>query len=185
MTRADIPLPGTGPTERTWSHVTRLIRDHPEVRQVRLQPDVHGVSVGFYEAPTSQTLEKIKASVQQELSGQWDISLEPEGASPILHLHRIDAHTTEVHRAHPPNEPPVIWKPIRLPAWGNRTVPPPVERNPRVMLLLAGVCGLATLAGFLMERGGAPTVPIVLCFAIAYFTGGWFAVQDVAHSLKD
>ena len=185
MTRTSPPLSNHGtPSERTWSHVARLVRDHPEVKQVRLQTDVHGVEVGFYEAPSPETLERIKTAVSQELSGQWDVSIEPDGASPILHLHRIDARTTEVHRAHPANEPPLIWKSIRLPAWRNRPVPPPIERDHRVMLVLAGVCGLSALSGFLLQRFGAGGAAGALCFAIAYLSGGWFAIQDVGHALK-
>jgi len=172
------------PSQRTWSHVARLVRDHPEVKQVRLQTDVHGVEVGFYETPSSETLERIKTAVTQELSGQWDVSIEPDGASPILHLHRIDARITEVHRAHPLHEPPLIWKSIRLPAWRNRPVPPPIERDHRVMLVLAGICGLGALSGFLLQRFGVGSAAGALCFAIAYLSGGWFAIQDVGHALK-
>jgi len=164
--------------------VARLVRDYPEVKQVRLQTDVHGVAVGFYESPSSETLERIKGAVSQELSGQWDVSIEPDGASPILHLHKIDARTTEVHCAHPANEPPVIWKSIRLPAWRNRPVPPPVERDHRVMLILAGVCGVSALTGFLLERSGNGGAVSALCFTLAYLSGGWFAIQDVGHALK-
>jgi Cd2+/Zn2+-exporting ATPase len=164
--------------------VARLVRDHPEVKQVRLQTDVHGVAVGFYESPSAETLERIKAAVSQELSGQWDVSIKPDGASPILHLHKIDARTTEVHRAHPANEPPVIWKSIRLPAWRNRPVPPPVARDHRVMLMLSGFCGVSTLTGFLLQRSGHGGAMSALCFTLAYLSGGWFAIQDVGHALK-
>ncbi len=175
---------GTTPTPRTWSRVAQLVLDYPEVKRVRLETDVHGVTVGFYEPPSQQTLEQIEAAVRQELSGQWDVSIEPDGASPILHLHKIDSHTTEVHRAHPANEPPVVWRRIRLPVWRNRPVPPPVERDHRLMLLLAAICGLSTLGGFLLQRAGVGAAPIALCFAVAYLTGGWFAAQDVAYELK-
>jgi Cd2+/Zn2+-exporting ATPase len=174
----------TTPTPRTWSRVAQLVLDYPEVKRVRLETDVHGVTVGFYEPPSQQTLEQIEAAVRQELSGQWDVSIEPDGASPILHLHKIDSHTTEVHRAHPANEPPVVWRRIRLPVWRNRPVPPPVERDHRLMLLLAVICGLSTLGGFLLQRAGVGAAPIALCFAVAYLTGGWFAAQDVAYELK-
>lgn len=172
------------PPPRTWSRIARLVQNHPEVKQVRLETDVHGVTVGFYEPPSQETLERIKSAVRHELSGQWDVSIEPDGESPILHLHKISSHTTEVHRAHPANEPPVIWRPIRLPVWRNRPVPPPVVRDHRLMLLLAVICGLGTLGGFLLQRAGLGPAPIALCFAVAYLTGGWFATQDVGHALK-
>jgi Cd2+/Zn2+-exporting ATPase len=183
VTRTTSPLSNHAtPSPRTWSHVARLVCNHPEVKQVRLQSDVHGVAVGFYESPSAETLERIKAAVSQELSGQWDVSIDPDGTSPILHLHKIDARTTEVHRAHPANEPPVIWRPIRLPAWRNRSVPP-IERDHRVMLVLAGVCGASTLTGCLLQRSGNGGVMSALCFTLAYLSGGWFAIQDVGHAL--
>src|SRR5207248_3415992 len=76
-----------------------------------------------------------------------------------------------------------IWKRMRLPVWRNRPAPP-VEHDHRVMLLLAVICGLGTLSGFPLQRAGVHGQPIVLCFAIASLTGGWFAVQDVAHALR-
>ena len=52
------------PTQHTWSRVAHLVRDHPEVKQVRLERNVHGVTVGFYEPPSDETLERIKAVVE-------------------------------------------------------------------------------------------------------------------------
>lgn len=171
------------PSPRTWSCVARLVQDHPEVKRVRLETDTHGVTVGFYEPPSPETLERIKSAVCQELSGQWDVSIEPDGESPVLHLHRIGAHTTEVHRAHPAQEPAVIWRRIRLPTWRNRPVPS-VVRDHHLMLLLAAICGLGTLCGFLFHRAGIGSTLIAICFVVAYLTGGWFATQDVWDAFK-
>ena len=96
----------------------------------------------------------------------------------------IDNYTTEFHRAHPADEPPVIWRSIALPAWRNRPFPRPVARDYRLMLLLAATCGLSTLAGFLFGRAGMPGELIAASFALAYLSGGWFATQDVWHALK-
>ncbi len=170
---------------RTWSRVARLIKDYPDLKQIRLDTDEHGIAVGFYEPPSKEALERIESAVRNELSGQWDVSIEPDGESPIVHLHKIDGHTAEFHRTHPANEPPVIWKRILLPKWRNRPFPRQIPRNHRVMLLLAAICGLSTLCGFLLEHfeaGGATAV--ALCFGIAYFAGGWFATQDVWQGLK-
>ncbi|HEX8899361.1 MAG TPA: hypothetical protein VF751_11745, partial [Chthoniobacterales bacterium] len=71
-----------------------------------------------------------------------------------------------------------------LPAWRNRPVPRPIPRDHRVMLALAIVCGLSALAGFLFERSGAAGSRLALTFFVAYLAGGWFAIQDVAHSLR-
>ena len=142
------------------------------------------MTVGFYESPTAETLEHIKAAVGRELSGDWDISLLPDGEWPALHLHRINQHAAEIHRAHPAHEPRVIWKRIPLPAWRNRPVPRAIVRNHQLMLALAGCCGLFTLGGFLAERGALPVAIIASCFTVAYLTGGWFATQDVWAGLK-
>ena len=107
----------------TWSRVVRLIEAHPDVKQVRLNINEHSVTVGFYETPSEETLNRIKTDVRAELSGQWDVSITPDNKSPTIHLHKIDNYTTEFHRAHPADEPPVIWKRIPLPAWRNRPFP--------------------------------------------------------------
>lgn len=71
-----------------------------------------------------------------------------------------------------------------LPVWRNRPVPRPIPRDHRLMLALAVVCGASALCGFLLERTGAIGITVAAAFAIAYFAGGWFAIQDVAHSLR-
>ena len=146
----------------TWSRVVRLIEAHPDVKQVRLNINEHSVTVGFYETPSEETLNQIKTDVRAELSGQWDVSIKPDDKSPTIHLHKLDNYTTEFHRAHPADEPPVIWRSIALPAWRNRPFPRPVARDYRLMLLLAATCGLSTLAGFLFGRAGMPGELIAL-----------------------
>ena len=168
----------------TWSRVVRLIEAHPDVKQVRLNINDHSVTVGFYETPSEETLNQIKTDVRAELSGEWDVSIKPDDKSPTVHLHKIGNYTTEFHRAHPADEPPVIWRSIALPAWRNRPFPRPVARDYRLMLLLAATCGLSTLAGFLFGRMGMPGELIAASFVLAYLSGGWFAAQDVWHALK-
>jgi len=180
-------LPNRGaakPSRGTWARVARLIGKHPAVKQVRLSSQDHGVTVGFYQAPSQEALDEIKSAVRRELSGDWDISLVADGEFPALHLHKISRYATEIHRDHPDNEPPIIWKSIPLPAWRNRPFPRPVPRDHRVMLLLAVACGLSTLIGFALERAGFSPAFSATFFAVAYFTGGWFATQDLWHALK-
>jgi Cd2+/Zn2+-exporting ATPase len=168
-----------------WARVARLIADHPEVKQVRLNSEDHGVTVGFYEPPSEEVLEEIKSAVRRELSGEWDVASVADGESPSLHLHKISRHTTEIHQKHPDNEPSIIWKRIPLPAWRNRPFPRPIPRDYRVMLGLAISCGISTLTGFLLQRAGFSTTASAICFAAAYITGGWFATQDVWQGLKN
>jgi Cd2+/Zn2+-exporting ATPase len=184
VTDETIPNTQADATAGTWSRVVRLIEAHPDVKQVRLNRNEHSVSVGFYETPSEETLNQIKNDVRAALAGQWDVSITPDDTSPMIHLHKIDGDTTEFHRAHPSNEPPVVWKRIPVPTWRNRPFPRPVPRDYRVMLLLAAICGLSTLAGFLLDRAGMRGEVLTPIFALAYASGGWFATQDVWHALK-
>jgi Cd2+/Zn2+-exporting ATPase len=52
------------------------------------------------------------------------------------------------------------------------------------MLVLAGLCGLGTLTGFVLERAGFSPALGAVCFAVAYLAGAWFATQDVWQGLK-
>src|SRR5436190_19981357 len=144
----------------------------------------HSVSIGFYDTPLEVTLEQIKNDVRAALSGQWDVSITPDDKSPTIHLHKLDNYTTEFHRAHPSDEPPVISKRIALPTWRNRPFPRPLTRDYRFMLLLAAICGVSTLTGFLLGRAGIRADLLTPFFALAYVCGGWFATQDVWHALK-
>ncbi len=176
--------PAAKPNHETWARVSRLIAEHPAVKQVRLNSQDHGVTVGFYQAPSNEELDEIKSAVRRELTGDWDVSIVANGEFPSLHLHKISKYATEIHRDHPENEPPIIWKSILLPAWRNRPFPRPVPRDHRVMLVLAGLCGLSTLTGFVLERAGFSPALSAVCFAVAYVAGAWFATQDVWQGLK-
>ena len=176
--------PAAKTNRETWARVARLIADHPAVKQVRLNSEDHGVTVGFYQAPSEKALDDIKSAVRRELSGNWDVFIVADGEFPALHLHKISPCTTEIHREHPDNEPPIIWKSIPLPAWRNRPFPRPVPRDYRVMLVLAGLCGISTLTGFVLQRAGVSPPLSAVCFAVAYVAGAWFATQDVWQGLK-
>ena len=89
---------GAKTNRETWTRVARLIADHPAVKQVRLDSQNHGVTVGFYQAPSKEALDEIKSAVRRELSGDWDISIEADGEFPALHLHKVSRYTTEIHR---------------------------------------------------------------------------------------
>ncbi|HEY2799708.1 MAG TPA: cation-translocating P-type ATPase [Chthoniobacterales bacterium] len=57
--------------------------------------------------------------------------------------------------------------------------PPPY----RVLLLLAGLCGLCTLCGFLLQKTGSPPWLFVSLFVAAYLAGGWFASVELGREL--
>ena len=59
-----------------------------------------------------------------------------------------------------------------------------MPRDYRFMLLLAAICGVSTLTGFLLGRAGIRGELLMPFFALAYVSGGWFATQDVWHALK-
>ena len=52
----------------------------------------------------------------------------------------------------------------------------------QVMLLLAALCGLGTLAGFLLESRWPVFATVV--FLLAYLNGGWFACRDLVGELR-
>ncbi|HEY6111228.1 MAG TPA: cation-translocating P-type ATPase [Chthoniobacterales bacterium] len=169
-----------------WPHIARIIARHPELKRIRLKNGTRqrGIALGFYEPPSEATLERIESAVRAELSEDWDVQVEPDRESPVIHLHKIDNETAEFHRAHPLNEPAVIWRRMQLPRWRNRPFPRPVPRDYRVMLLLAAICGVSALAGFSLSRIGFYALVTAFCFMLAYVAGGWFAAQDMWQALK-
>jgi Zn2+/Cd2+-exporting ATPase len=165
------------------SRVTRLFEKEPEIKQLRLDTHSGKISIGFYGPPSPERFARIQRAVRREFDGAWDISIHSE-LSRLFHRHHLNDHVEEFHRSHPAREPRLIWKRILLPRWRNRPVPAATIRDFRFMLLLAGVCGLSTLSGFLFQRVGFSGLLVAPLFAIAYFTGGWFATQDFWHALK-
>jgi Cd2+/Zn2+-exporting ATPase len=165
------------------SRVTRLFQEEPEIKQLRLDTDSRKISIGFYDVPSLERFDRIQCAVRREFEGEWDISVDADAGSPLFHRHRINHQVTEFHRSHAANEPRLIWKRVLLPRWRNRPVPPTI-RDFRVMLVLAGICGLSTLSGFVLQHAGFSGTTIVLPFVVAYLAGGWFATQDFWHALK-
>ncbi|HZR78414.1 MAG TPA: cation-translocating P-type ATPase [Chthoniobacterales bacterium] len=164
--------------------VERMLALYPNVKQLRINSNAREIDLGFYETPSPGLLRRVTATVHQEFDGRWRIAANPSGQWPLFHEHQINDHILEFHRAHPPQESPLIWKRVRLPQWRNRPIPPATEHNYQLMLVLAGLCGLSTLAGFVLVRAGFSNVAVPIVFAIAYFCGGWFAAQDVVRGLK-
>ena len=111
----------------TWSRVVRLIEAHPDVKQVRLNINEHSVSVGFYETPSQETLNRIKTDVRAaalRTNGMYRSRL-------MINRRRSICTSSTITRPNfialiPADEPPVIWKSIPLPAWRNRPFPRPV-----------------------------------------------------------
>ena len=168
----------------TTDQIARILERYPDVKQARLDPSRHTLNIGFYRLPSANVLADIESTVRRELSGDWNIALKSIESSGEFHQHQIEGGAMEFHRPHPLGEPKILWRRILLPAWRNRPVPPAIIRDYRIMLLLAGICGLSTFTGFLLERVGYNGPPIAICFAVAYIAGGWFAIQDVWHALK-
>ena len=164
--------------------VARLFETHPEIKQVRVNAAERRLELAFHsELPPPGALERIDAAARAEFSGEWNIAVHTE-INGTFHHHQIDAQTIEYHRKHPTREPPLIWRHVALPAWQNRPSKVEVEQDHRVMLLLAGICGVCTLTGFLLQKTAVPVWPIAALFTVAYFTGGWFAIQDVGRALR-
>jgi len=168
----------------TTDQIARILERYPDVKQVRLDPSRHTLDIGFYRLPSANVLADIESTVRRELSGDWNIALKSIESSGEFHQHQIEGGAMEFHRPHPLGEPKILWRRILLPAWRNRPVSPAIIRDYWIMLLLAGICGLRTFTGFLLERVGYNGPPIAICFAVAYIGGGWFAIQDVWHALK-
>src|SRR5262249_13504783 len=59
---------------------------------------------------------------------------------------------------------------------------PPSRARYQLMLALAVLCGLLTLAGFLCQAR-QPTLAATL-FVFAYLSGGWFAVIELAGQIR-
>ena len=162
----------------------RILAQHPEVKQIRIDSGAREIDLGFYRSPPKKLLQRLTAGVHREFDGEWRISVAKNGRSPLFHEHHLNDHVLEFHRAHPPNEAQVIWKRIPLPQWRNRPVPPAVPHDHRIMFVLVAICGGCTLIGFLLQRAGFSNAWCIAPFVFAYLSGGWFATCDVWRGLK-
>jgi Cd2+/Zn2+-exporting ATPase len=174
----------TETTQDVDARVARLLARESDIKQVRIDDKARTIDVGFYGEPTKELLRNVEAAVRHEFIGNWKLSTHSESGSGQVHHHKVNDHIEEFHRAHPQDEPEVVWKHLTFPKWRNRPVPPAMVRDYRVMLTLAGACGLSALAGFVLDRSHHATGFVAPFFIIAYIFGGWFATQDVCRGLK-
>lgn len=174
--------------------VARIFRRHPEIQQLRVDTQKQSVEVAFgKELPDKQALDKIHSAVHHEFAPAWEACDKEQEtcdecqhhveADDLFHQHRVDKDIVEFHRKHTEDEPPLIWQKVKLPVWQNRPVPEEHEHNHHVMLFLAAVCGVSTLAGWLLHPTQFAWIAH-LCFAIAYVTGAWFPAQEVFEELR-
>lgn len=166
------------------ARVTRLLAKELDIQQLRVDQTARKIGIGFYREPSKELLARTEEAVRQEFTGDWQIFAHSDKPSAQFHRHKVNDHITEFHRPHPTQEPRLIWKNVVLPKWQNRPVPPTTTRDYRIMLALAGVCGLAALTGFALQRAQPNGGVAGAFFAIAYISGGWFATQDVWQALK-
>ena len=166
------------------ARVARLLAQELNIKQLRVDESARKIDLGFYHEPSQELLAQTERAVRRQFAGDWQIFAHSNNESPFFHRHTVNDHIAEFHRAHPKHEPQLIWKHIALPKWQNRPVPPSTTRDYRIMLGLAGLCGLSALAGFALQRAQFNGGLIAAFFTIAYISGGWFATQDVWHGLK-
>jgi Cd2+/Zn2+-exporting ATPase len=166
------------------SRVARILARELDVKQIRVDAHARKIDVGFYKPPSKELLQRIQSEALREFDGDWEISVKPSEPSPLFHRHQINDHIAEFHRAHPANEPRLIWKGIPLPQWRNRPVPPATARDYRIMLVLVAACAITGLTGFVLQHAACPAWSIAMAFTAAYIAGGWFATQDVWIGLK-
>ena len=166
------------------ARVARLLARELDIKQLRVDESARKIDIGFYREPSKELLAQAQEAVRREFTGDWQIFAHSDNDSPLFHRHKVNHHIAEFHRAHPSQEPRLIWKHIFLPKWQNRPVPPATTRDYRIMLALAGACGLSALAGFALQRAQLNGGFVAVFFTIAYISGGWFATQDVWRGLK-
>jgi Zn2+/Cd2+-exporting ATPase len=166
------------------ARVARVLARELDIKQMRVDETAREIDIGFYREPSGKLLAQVQEGVRREFTGNWQISAHANNNSPLFHRHRVNDHIAEFHRAHPRHEPRLIWKHVVLPKWQNRPATPTTARDYRVMLALAGACGLSALAGFVLQRAQLNSGLVAAFFVIAYISGGWFATQDVWRGLK-
>jgi Cd2+/Zn2+-exporting ATPase len=166
------------------ARVARLLAQELDIKQLRVDESARKIDLGFYHEPSQELLAQTEKAVRRQFAGDWQIVAHSDNESPLFHRHAVNDHIAEFHRAHPKHEPQLIWKHIALPKWQNRPVPPSTTRDYRLMLGLAGICGLSALAGFALQRAQFQGGLIAAFFTVAYISGGWFAAQDVWRGLK-
>ena len=175
--------------------VSRVLGANPQIEQLRIDASKQSVEAGFKEKlPAQSVLDRISSSVGSELTRPWELCDSDEqscdacekGAQDVasVHNHHVNEYVVEFHRHHPPNAPPLVWHKIKLPSWEPTSVVPVARHDHRIMMLLAVICGIGTLAGYLLHR--APNLHWLAqaSFSIAYLTGGWFATRDLLVELR-
>ncbi|MEI6860819.1 MAG: cation-translocating P-type ATPase [Verrucomicrobiota bacterium] len=164
----------------SWTEtLAEFLRAAPGVEAVRLDPAARKVSVATLgpvdEAALRERLAEVLAAVESRLDG--------EAAAPAGFTLRRDGAVTELAEVSCATAPK-FWK-WREFAWPENEPTAPAEPEWKQLALLAAICGVAGLAGWIVGKLSLLPAPIsLLLFSVALIAGGWDAAMDTWGNLR-
>jgi Cd2+/Zn2+-exporting ATPase len=108
----------------------------------------------------------------------------PDAGDPRFHHHHLREGVIEFHRAHEGPNRRLVWKAFKIPQWRNRRPPQDDHFDYRVMLTLAGVCGIAGLGWRLAAGADLNPWMVWTLLAASYLAGSWYAAREVVRELR-
>jgi Cd2+/Zn2+-exporting ATPase len=172
--------------------IKHILAENPQVAGVRIDAAKHDLEIGFAETvPPAPVLEQIDASLSRELPDPESVmhssTVQHAAAAGAdgFHHHHLGEGVIEFHRGHAEPRRPVLWRKFKVPRWENRQPAEEEGAGFRIELLLAGLCGLAGLAGYFASRAELAAPWQVFAFATAYLCGGWYPTKEVIENLRE
>ena len=165
----------------TWTEtLAEFLRSAPGVEAVRIDPVAHKISLATLGAVDEAALRHQLAATLAAIEAQLGAAV----AAPAGFTLRREGGMTELAGETCPTAPK-FWK------WREFSWPPPepaaapAEPEWRQLALLAAICGVTGLAGWIVGRmTNLPPSFSLLLFSVALVAGGWDAAIDTWENLR-
>ena len=174
----------TAPESRSWTEtLAEFLLEQQGVEAIRLNPEERSVQVA--------TLGQVDAELLQaqlnEVLRSLDAELRADPIDSTISGLKLTSHEGELTLQKPSCiTAPRFWK------WRDFEWPEAdeIERQSdeewREMAMLATICGVALIAGFVAKKAfHASELWVHVCFGIALVSGGWDAAKDAWENLKE
>lgn len=167
--------------------LAEFLADERGVEAILLHPEQRKVSLATLGAVDMGALKARLDEVLRALDAQWTENGEPEGLMPpgeafSLQVRQLPGEAVLIEKPSCPTAPR-FWK-WREFAWPE---PDEIEEQSReewqALSWQAGICGVALVAGWVLEHFGMPSWAWIGCYAISLTAGGWDAAKDVSGKI--
>ncbi|CAN5714384.1 heavy metal translocating P-type ATPase [soil metagenome] len=179
-------LSNIGPT---WMDgLAEFLANEQGVEAILLNPEQRTVSLATLGTVNAEALknrlDEVLRSLDSRFADQQYTAALSQPSAYSLQVRQLPSHDVLIEKPSCPTAPR-FWK------WREFAWPEPEEIEKKsgeewqMLAWQAGICGVALLAGWLLERNQFPSWAWITCYVISILSGGWDAAKDAWEKIRE